>query len=355
MTCPANKRDVSSRAKRGSHSLGFLAGLGTTALIAASVTPGILPAQLPIKEWPVPYADSRPRDPYVDSQSRVWFVGQVGNYIAYLDPVTGKFRRYEIEDGALPHNLIVDQKDMVWYAGNGNGHIGRLDPASGKVTRYPMPNPEVRDPHTLVFDGKGDIWFTVQQSNYVGRLRTATGKIDVIKVPSGGARPYGIEVDSKGRPWFNEFGTEKLATVDPATLKITEYSMPNKRSRGRRIAITSDDRIWYVDYTRGYLGRFDPASTQFKEWGLPGGSSALPYAMEVDSNDQLWLVETGSQPNRFVGFDPKTETFFGLTPIPSGGGSVRHMMYDERSGQIWFGTDNNTIGRAQVTEASLAS
>jgi len=30
---------------------------------------------------------------------------------------------------------------------------------------------------------------------------------------------------------------------------------------------------------------------------------------------------------------------------------VRHMVYDKRSGQIWFGTDNNTIGRAQVTAA----
>lgn len=27
---------------------------------------------------------------------------------------------------------------------------------------------------------------------------------------------------------------------------------------------------------------------------------------------------TGSQPNRLVGFDPKIEKFFGLTPIPSG-------------------------------------
>ncbi|HZN97349.1 MAG TPA: hypothetical protein VFB61_06420, partial [Gemmatimonadales bacterium] len=140
-----------------------------------------LTAQVPIKEWPVPYAGSRPRDPYVDSKNRVWFVGQVGNYIAYLDPKTGEFRRYEIEDGALPHNLIVDKKDMVWYAGNGNGHIGKLDPATGKITRYPMPDPEARDPHTLVFDHKGDIWFTVQNGNFVGRLATGTGKVDLIE------------------------------------------------------------------------------------------------------------------------------------------------------------------------------
>ena len=327
----------------------------TTAVIASSLLPGILltapdplAAQVPVKEWPVPYPDSRPRDPYVDSQKRVWFVGQKGNYIAYLDPESGKFRRYEIEDGTLPHNLIVDGKGMVWYAGNGNGHIGKLDPATGKITKYPMPNPEARDPHTLIFDGKGDIWFTVQNGNFVGRLGTATGKVDLIQVPTSNSRPYGIAVDSKGRPWFNEFSSDKLAMVDPATLKIREYSLPNERARGRRIAITSDDRIWYVDYSRGYLARLDPPSGQFKEWALPGGGSALPYAMAVDDRDRLWLVETGSQPNRLVGFDPAKEKFFGLTPIPSGGGTVRHMMFDERTGQIWFGTDVNTIGRAQV-------
>jgi virginiamycin B lyase len=110
-----------------------------------------------------------------------------------------------------------------------------------------------------------------------------------------------------------------------------------------------------VDYTRGYLGRLDPATGQFKEWALPGGVTSLPYAMAVDSKDRLWMVETGSQPNRLVGFDPKQEKFFGLTPIPSGGGTVRHMVFDERSGQIWFGTDNNTIGRAQVSEVKAAT
>src|SRR3954465_15220007 len=133
-------------------------------------------AQVPIKEWPVPYSSSRPRDPYIDSQNRVWFVGQVGNYIAYLDPASGKFRRYEIGEGTLPHNLIVDRNDMAWYAVSGNGHIGKLDPAPGKVTRPPRPAPAAQDPHPLVCDQKGDIGSTVQNGNFVGRLVTRTGK-----------------------------------------------------------------------------------------------------------------------------------------------------------------------------------
>src|SRR5215212_7572016 len=105
-------------------------------VLAALVTLGAAPMTLAaqpaeIREWTVPWEGTRPRDPYVDGQGRVWFVGQGGNYVAYLEPRSGQFRRYELEDGALPHNLVVAPDAAVWYAGNGNGHIGRLDPATG--------------------------------------------------------------------------------------------------------------------------------------------------------------------------------------------------------------------------------
>ena len=84
-----------------------------------------------------------------------------------------------------------------------------------------------------------------------------------------------------------------------------------------------------------------------KEWALPGGKASLPYAMATDSQDRIWVAET-SNPNRLVGFDPKTERFFGVTAVPSGGGTVRHMIFHEPTGSIWFGTDAGTIGRASV-------
>jgi virginiamycin B lyase len=70
--------------------------------------------------------------------------------------------------------------------------------------------------------------------------------------------------------------------------------------------------------------------------------------MAVDSQDRLWFVETAPDPNQFVGFDPKTREFFSVTKIPSGGGAIRHMMFNRSAGEIWFGTDTNTIGRAKV-------
>jgi virginiamycin B lyase len=92
-----------------------------------------------VREWTVPWEGTRPRDPYVDGKGRVWFVGQQGNYIAYLEPKTGKFERYEIEAGTHPHNLVVAPDGMVWFTGNRNGRLVKLDPASRKLTTSRCP------------------------------------------------------------------------------------------------------------------------------------------------------------------------------------------------------------------------
>src|SRR5438045_2077839 len=115
------------------------------------------------KMWQTPWDKTRPRDPFVDRHGRVWFVGQVGNYVANLDPKTGEFKRFTIEEGTHPHNLVVDSKGMVWFTGNANGRIIKMDPASGKQTTF-MLDSGVNDPHTMTFDKKGDVRFTSQNS-----------------------------------------------------------------------------------------------------------------------------------------------------------------------------------------------
>ncbi len=302
-----------------------------------------------IREWEVPWAGSRPRDPYVGPDGLVWFVGQTADYVASLNPETDEFTRFELEAGTGPHNLIVDHDGVIWYAGNRASHIGRLDPKDGSIKKYPMPDPAAKDPHTLVFNSEGDIWFTLQQSNMVGHLDTGTGEVRLVAVPTPKARPYGIKVDSGGRPWIVLLGTNKLATVDPETFILTEIEMPRPdTARPRRLEIDSSNRIWYVDYVGGRLGRYDPGTGVFKEWITPSGEKYQPYGMAMDDRERLWHVESGANPNRFVGFDPETETFFSITPVPSGGGTVRHMHYDALRRAIWFGADTNTIGRALV-------
>ncbi len=327
-----------------------LAPLAVTALAMSAQPPAQGAKTVPLQEWNVPWQESRPRDPVIDAAGRVWFVGQVGNYVATLDPTSGQFRKFALDSGTNPHNVIVDRRGTAWFTGNRNGTIGRIDARSGKITSYPVPG-NVRDPHTLIEGRDGSLWFTAQFGNVVGRLTPSDGAVRLVKMPIDASRPYGIVLDSKGHPWFDLFGTNRIGTIDPATMQLRTFTLPNERSRPRRIAVTSDDMVWYVDYTRGFLGRLDPRTGAVQEWQNPGGPGALPYAMTVDDQDRLWFVETGRQPNRLVGFDPKTRGFFGLSAIPSNGSkanAVRHMTFDRTSGHIWFGTDAGTIGRATV-------
>ena len=324
----------------------ILFALAATAAQAAPVS---------IQEWPVPWEASRPRDPYVAPDGRVWFNGQASHYIAVLDPTTGEMQRVDLPDAAGPHNLIIDDDGIVWYAGNRLGYIGRYDPADGSFTRYPMPDADARDPHTLVFGPAGDIWFTLQQSNMLGRLDSISGEVTLRRISTTRARPYGIVSDADG-VWVALFGTNRLArwTVDG---DYSEIELPEPGLRPRRLELV-DGEVWYVDYAMGRLGVYRPGEgsrpgtddDSHATWPLPGGPTAQPYAMAVDHAGRIWLVETGPAPIRLIGVDPDGMDFFSVTEIPSGGGAIRHMFFDASQHELWFGTDANTVGRAEIPE-----
>ena len=313
-----------------------------------------------LQEWQVPWEQSRPRDPYVAPDGRVWFVGQRSHYAAVLDPATGEFKKYDLPAGAGPHTLVVGDDGIVWYTGNRVGNLGRLDPATGDIEIFPMPDERARDPHTFAFDAAGDLWFTVQGGNLVGKFWRETGDVRLVEMPDnpgargGSTRPYGLKMDSRDRPWATLFGTNQLVMVDPKTFEPTYYELP-EGARPRRLVIDSKDIVWYVDYARGYLGRLDPESGEVTEWANPSGEGARPYGVAIDGDDRVWFVETGVRPNKFVGFDTRREEYISVLEVKSGGGSIRHMYFDPKTKTVWFGTDANTIGRAVLPPVRIVS
>lgn len=304
-----------------------------------------------IREWEVPFENSRPRDPYAESDSSVWFAGQRGGYLGHLDADTGTMFRVELREGSGPHNLIVGSDGVVWYAGNRHGLIGRYDPSTKEVEEIAMPDEAARDPHTLIFDeGEENIWFTVQGGNFMGRMNIETRKVDLIPSKTERSRPYGIKMAPDGSVWVVLFGTNKLAHIDPVTLALTEIDLPREETRPRRMEITADGRIWYVDYATGTLGVYSPKTKKTDEWPMPQGENARPYGTASDASGRIWIAASGVSPNVLVGFDPTSEEFFSSTEVPSGGGVIRHMHYHQPTGAVWFGTDTNYIGRAIVEQ-----
>lgn len=320
-----------------------------TLAVLGSVAIALPPDTLEIREWAVPWEDSRPRDPAVAADGRIWFVGQVGNYLGIFDPETEEFEKIDLPPRVLPHNIVAGPDGAMWYAGNAAGHIGRVDPETHEIRIFEMPDPAARDPHTLVFSSAGDLWFTVQGGNFIGRLDPESGEVQLVPMTVGGARPYGIVVDENNRPWVALLGTNRIASVDPSTMELEQHMLPDD-ARPRRLVRTDDGMIWYGDTGRDVLGQLDPRTDEVTEYPLPSGEDAGAYAMTLDGEGRIWVAETGVRPNRLVGFNPETEEFFGITEVPSGGGSVRNMIYHAPTNSIWFGTDTNNLGRAVVGE-----
>lgn len=317
------------------------------ALLTAVMLSGaeMAPATATIQEWPIPWERSRPRDPYVAAPDEVWFVGQQSDYAAILTPSSGAIKRIDLPAGAGPHNIIVDQRG-AWYAGNKGAHLGLIDRDTHAIRQFTLPGEGRRDIHTMDFDTvTGDLWFTVQGGNQIGQWQAETQQFTLWDVPTTSARPYGLQFFG-GQPWVVLFGSNKLATI--ADGELQEIQLPRDNNRPRRLHVDEFGHVYYVDYVGGYLGRYNPASGEIKEWAAPSGLRSMPYAMAGDNNDYIWFVETGVQPNQLVGFNKTSETFTKPVVIPSGGGSVRHMVYDASDDSLWFGTDTNTIGKATL-------
>jgi virginiamycin B lyase len=301
-----------------------------------------------IREWLVPWEKSEPTGAFMDSRGRVWFAGFSDSYIANFSPETAEFNRYDLRKGTAPAALLVDEEDRIWYASNKRRYIGMLDPGTGRVAEIEMPDRKAKQPRSLAFDQNGDIWFTVEDGNFVGRLKVDDQSIALIPVPTSKSRPYGITVNSINQPWVASSGNNTLLSIDPVEMTIAEIVLPNPDSRTRRIVTTSDDMVWYADFERGQLGRYDPGRDEFTEWLMPGGPDSRPFGMAVDRDDRLWIVETGSIPNRLIGFDAAAESFLTESDIPSGAGSVGELHYSEANGEVWFATASNYIGRAKI-------
>lgn len=304
-----------------------------------------------IQEWTVPYPNSRPRDPSVGADGRVWFVGQTDNYLGVYDPNKNSFERIGLPEGTRPHSVLVAPSGEPWVAGNGNGTLLRYSVLGQLEQTIEVPKTaglKVRDPHTLAFDGHGGLWFTMQGGNAIGHLNMTSEKVRLFPIAKADSRPYGLVADREGNAWAVLFAGGDIVHIDRRTMKLSSYPLPRDLARPRRLALDSQDNVWYVDYAQDKLGRFSPTSKKFTEWTIEP-QPAAPYAMAIDGRDDVWLFLTAPQPNRVLRFNPEREAFDFKLELPSGGGAVRNAEYHRESDSIWFGSDRNTLGQLRLS------
>src|SRR5262245_51556193 len=112
---PASPHERSWRAtlRTGSQMTSSLMRRARWVFLLILVCPFVLAATqkqgVTIKEWPVPWPDTHPSDPFVAGPDTVWFVGSTGHYLATLNPQTGAFQPKGLIDEPGPQRAIVQR------------------------------------------------------------------------------------------------------------------------------------------------------------------------------------------------------------------------------------------------------
>ena len=102
-----------------------------------------------------PTAGQGARRVWSDSKGRIWVsewnAGKVGRY----DPVTKKWREWDVPGPAQVYAVYVDDRDRVWLTDFGRSSIWRFVPATGRFTRVPLrANANVRQ----LLGRPGEVW-----------------------------------------------------------------------------------------------------------------------------------------------------------------------------------------------------
>ncbi|HSJ10209.1 MAG TPA: hypothetical protein VK928_09855 [Longimicrobiales bacterium] len=327
----------------------LLCACGLLAACSARQRGPSLPQLGEVKEFTIPWANAFPSDIAVDGDGRVWFTDRINHIIGRFDPATREFAVVETPTSrAAPYGIIAAPDGVLWFAESMAARIARLDPRTGEVTEYPVTGATRGGPHMLVWHD-GLIWFTMREAAGYGKFDPRTGESTLYELPR--SRPYSITA-TRDAIWFSSYESGMLYEVDPTTGSarphdqrapaiprgLSSDSVRALNARNREYAfevrrVTSDGAgIWFTDMRRGRVGRYDPATGQLRniEALAPG---AQPYGITYTRNGLVWFAENGA--NRIVVLDPVSEHRVSAT-MPTRGGTVRHIVVDEKRGRAWL-------------------
>ena len=288
------------------------------------------PAQLEIKEFPVPRGSS-PHDVAPALDGGVWYTAQTSGALGWLNPTTGETRHVQLArsgERSAPHGVIVGPDGAPWITDGGLNAIVRVDPATSEVLRFPLPPEHAgANLNTATFDRQGTLWFTGQSGVY-GRLDPTNGNMTVWNAPRGNG-PYGITATPSGVVYYASLAGHHIAQIDLETGVATPIDPPTARQGARRVWSDSVGRIWVSEWLSGQVSLYDPATGAWNSWMLPG-PKPMAYAVYVHDDGTVWLTDFGG--NALVRFDPSQETFEVL-PHAAPNANVRQLL--GRPGEVW--------------------
>ena len=247
---------------------------------------------------------------------RFWITNALSSSLASFDPVTKKFKVYELGFRHLyPHTVRIDKEGIVWFTITASNEVGRFDPKTEKFKIITLP-------HGSFWKGLTDYTFPyVLKGISLFPKKNLHLAVTHHKWANVGRKafnfPYGIDVNPvDGSIWYAKLYAHKIGRIDPKTLEVTEFDTPLKGPR--RLRFDAQGNLWIPAFDDSGLMKFDTRSKKFETFKLPllaHNENEVPYALNIHpKTGDVWI--TSNMSDRMFRFDPRKKTFI-TYPMPT--------------------------------------
>ena len=190
--------------------------------------------------------------------------------------------------GSRPHDPMAARDGSLWWSGQLSNKIGRLDPATGRFKEYPVN--AVSAPHGLVEDKDGNVWFTGNFRGFIGKLDVKTGEVKEYPLPDPKVKdPHTIVIDHNGLVWFTAQNGNALGMLDPKTEKITLTSPPTRNAKPYGMAVNSKNQVWFVEFGSNKIATI-AGDMGIREYLLPNADTR-PRRIAISPDDMVWYTD----------------------------------------------------------------
>jgi virginiamycin B lyase len=191
--------------------------------------------------------------------------------------------------GSRPHDPMAAKDGSIWYTGQLANVLGRLDPKTGKIKEYHLERP-MTAPHGLTEDKDGNIWFTGNFAGLIGKLDPKTGKVTEYPIPDPAAKdPHTLTFDHNGILWFTVQQGNFVGRLDPKTGAIKVVHPPTANARPYGMAVNSKNDVFFVEFGSNKVATIDD-DMKITEYPLPD-PAARPRRIAIGPDDIVWYTD----------------------------------------------------------------
>jgi virginiamycin B lyase len=319
-----------------------IAGIFSCALVFMTLTPlRAAAADAPqITEFP---AGSQVSSTAIAPDGTLW-VGSVYTHLNHVDS-TGNVTTFDVPPPMVAMNSIaVSTTGDVWVTSASQDYLARLNPATGHFDTYSLqqisPGP-FKAPGQITAGTDGTMWFFEGNNNTIAKV-TSDGTLSEFHMPNDDSVPGNLMKAPDGSIWFTQPYLNRIAKIADDGTITTTYTIPRAEVYPSSLMMGPDGNFWFRE-SGEKMAHMNLDGSGYAEVATPGLQAG---ELALGPDGAFWGTQSGSGNDDYYA-RVTTSGAVSLYAIPTPHTSSRAPI--SAYGSIWFAEYNTfQIGRVSL-------